>query len=315
MRQTSLNMVFELAKADPRVVFIGSDLGPDTLADMKAELPERYFMEGIAEQNLIGMAAGMAFSGLVPYLNTIATFMTRRCFEQVAVDLCLHDLPVRLISSGGGTVYAPLGPTHLAIEDIAIMRALPNMTIIAVADAEEMRRMMPATLHWPHPIYIRLGKGGDPIVTSPDDGFTIGKAIIKRPKAEILIVSTGIMLGPCLQAADQLAKSGINCCVLHMHTIKPLDVETLLDCAGAARLVVSVEEHVVNGGLGSAVLECLADHMPGQMPIMRRLGLPDAFPVHYGTQEQHLKHNGLDAAGIIAAVQAGLGLKSGLRDV
>jgi transketolase C-terminal domain/subunit len=123
-------------RSDKRVIFIGSDLSPGLLADMKKEMPERWYMEGITEANVIGMAAGLAMEGYVPYVNTIATFITRRCYEQVAVDLCLHELPVRLIGNGGGLVYAPLGPTHLAIEDIAIMRALPNMTVTAVCDAE-----------------------------------------------------------------------------------------------------------------------------------------------------------------------------------
>ena len=141
MRQTCLNMVYDLAKRDERVVFIGSDLSPGLLADMKRDMPDRWYMEGITEQNVIGMAAGMAREGFIPYVNTIATFITRRCYEQVAVDLCLHDLPVRLIANGGGLVYAPLGPTHLAIEDIAIMRALPNMAVTAVCDAKEMVRL------------------------------------------------------------------------------------------------------------------------------------------------------------------------------
>ena len=180
MRTTCLNMVYELAKRDERVVFIGSDLSPGLLADMKRDMPERWYMEGITEQNLIGMAAGLAMEGYIPYVNTIATFITRRCYEQVAVDLCLHDLPVRLIANGGGLVYAPLGPTHLAIEDIAIMRALPNMTVTAVCDAKEMVRLMNATLDWPHPIYIRLAKGGDPVVSRDEFGFAIGKAIPMR---------------------------------------------------------------------------------------------------------------------------------------
>ena len=155
MRKTSLDCVYELAKADPRVVFIGSDLGPGVLAGMKQEMPERFFMEGIAEQHIIGMAAGLAMNGFMPFVNTIATFLTRRCYEQIALDLCLQDLPVRLIANGGGGVYAPLGPTHLAVEDMAIMRALPNMTVVAPCDAQEMRRLMAATTDWPHPIYIR----------------------------------------------------------------------------------------------------------------------------------------------------------------
>ncbi len=157
MRRACLDMVHELAKRDPRVVFVGSDLGPGVLDEMKKEMPDRFYMEGVSEQALIGIAAGLAMEGFIPYVNTIATFITRRCYEQVAVDLCLHNLPVRLIANGGGLVYAPLGPTHQAIEDIAIMRALPNMTVVAPADAEEMRRFMDHTLDWKRPIYIRLG--------------------------------------------------------------------------------------------------------------------------------------------------------------
>src|SRR5580692_5746839 len=207
MRQTCLNMVYELAKRDKRPLFIGSDLSPDLLKGMKEEMPERWYMEGITEQNVIGMAAGLAMEGYMPYVNTIATFITRRCYEQVAVDLCLHDLPVRLIANGGGLVYAPLGPTHLAIEDIAIMRALPNMTVTAVSDAEEMKRLMRATLAWPHPIYIRLGKGGDPVISKEENGFAIGKGIVMRPGAEhgnILLISCGIMTAHAQTAADLL---------------------------------------------------------------------------------------------------------------
>ena len=133
MRRTALEQVHELARRDPRVLFIGSDLGVGTLDEFRQEFPDRFLMEGIAEQNIIGMAAGLAMEGFVPYVNTIATFLTRRCFEQVAVDLCLHRLPVRLIGNGGGLVYAALGPTHIATEDIALMRALPNMTVVVPA--------------------------------------------------------------------------------------------------------------------------------------------------------------------------------------
>src|SRR5712672_407660 len=176
MRPACINKVFELAKRDPRVAYIGSDLSPDLTERMKAEMPGRAFMEGVSEQHVVGMAAGLAMEGFIPYVHTIATFITRRCYEQVAVDLCLHNLPVRLIGNGGGLVYAPLGPTHEAIEDIAIMRALPRMTIVAPADAEEMRRLMPLTVDYPGPIYIRLAKGGDPVVSNDHIPFQIGKA-------------------------------------------------------------------------------------------------------------------------------------------
>src|SRR4051812_43796937 len=193
MRKTCLDAVYELAKSDPRVVFIGSDLGVGTLSSFKKEMPERFFMEGISEAHVVGMAAGLALEGHVVYINTIATFLTRRCFEQVALDLCLHNVPVRLIGSGGGLVYAPLGPTHEAIDDVAILRALPRMTIVAPADAEEMRRLMPLTLDWPGPMYIRLGKGGDPVVTDPSQPFAIGKIFPMRQGSDAVIVTTGVM--------------------------------------------------------------------------------------------------------------------------
>ena len=166
MRQMCLNMVYELAKVDDRVFFIGSDLGEGTLNQFKEEIPERFFMEGVSEANIVGMATGLALEGKIPYVNTIATFITRRCFEQIVLDACLHEANVRLIGNGGGLVYAPLGPTHLAIEDLAILRSVPNMTIVAPADADEMKRFMPESLEYPGPIYIRLAKGYDPIVTN-----------------------------------------------------------------------------------------------------------------------------------------------------
>ena len=203
MRQTCLDMVFELAKTDPRVFYIGSDLGVGTLDEFKAEIPDRFFMEGISEANIIGMAAGLAMEGKIPYVNTIATFITRRCYEQVVLDLCLHDVPVRLIGNGGGLVYAPLGPTHEAIEDLALFRAIPNMTIVAPADADEMRRLMPQTLDYPGPIYIRLGKGYDPIVTTDDVPFEIGKVLPMREGNDALILTTG-----CRADTERVRDSG-----------------------------------------------------------------------------------------------------------
>jgi len=180
MRNTCLNEVYKLAKDNKKVIFIGSDLGAGTLADMKSDLPDQFIMEGISEQHIIGMSSGFAMEGFIPYVNSIAPFLTRRCYEQILIDLCLHDLPVRLIANGGGVVYAPLGPTHLAVEDIAILRAIPNMTIIAPCDADEMLRLMPKTIDYEHPIYIRLAKGGDKIISQDNKGFEIGKAIILR---------------------------------------------------------------------------------------------------------------------------------------
>jgi transketolase len=278
------------------VVFIGSDLSPGLLQKMKDSMPERYYMEGVTEANVIGMAAGMAMDGYTPFVNTIATFITRRCYEQVALDLCLHHLPVRLIANGGGLVYAPLGPTHLAVEDIAIMRALPNMTVTAVADAEEMVRLMEATTNWPHPIYIRLGKGGDPIVSRAENGFEIGKAIVMRSSSApdpVLLISCGVMTGRALQAADLLEAKGLPVEVIHVHTIKPLDDKMILERSRKARAVFTVEEHTVIGGLGSAVLDVLAEQFGSRMPPVKKFGLPDRFAKNYGSQDDLLEICGL----------------------
>jgi transketolase len=312
MRQTCLNMVYDLAKRDKRVLFIGSDLSPGLLTDMKKEMPERWYMEGITEANVIGMAAGLAMEGYIPYVNTIATFITRRCYEQVAVDLCLHDLPVRLIGNGGGLVYAPLGPTHLAIEDIAIMRALPNMTVTAVCDAKEMVRLMNATLEWPNPIYIRLAKGGDPVVSRDESGFAIGKAIPMRrarSRRAIVLLATGVMTTNCLAAADLLAKDGHDVAVVHFHTVKPLDEEAVLEFSRDAELVVTVEEGTIIGGFGSAVTDVLVEKLASSLPALVRIGLPDAFPNKYGLQEELFEVYGLAPSQIAARVSKSLKVK------
>jgi transketolase len=277
-------MVYEMARKDDRIVFIGSDLGVATLNQFKEEMPDRFFMEGISEANVIGMAAGLALEGRIVYVNTIASFITRRCFEQVALDLCLHNVNVRLIGNGGGLVYAPLGPTHEAIEDIAIFRALPGMTIIAPADADEMRRVIPLTVNHPGPVYIRLGKGGDPIVSSELIPFVIGKGLVMREGGDALVVTTGVMLKTAVDAAQMLADENINITVLHMPTIKPIDKDCLLKYAEQIPVIVTLEEHTIIGGLGSAVIEIIAEaNLPNPKKV-KRLGIPDVFPDKYGSQ-------------------------------
>lgn len=303
MRKTSLDAVYELAKGDKRVVFIGSDLGIGTLKQFKAEMPERFFMEGVSEAHLVTMAAGLALEGKVVYINTIATFLTRRCYEQVCLDLSLHHTNVRLIGSGGGVVYAPLGPTHEAIEDIAIFRTLPRMTIVAPCDAEEMKRLMPQTLDWDGPMYIRLGKGGDAVVSRPELGFQIGKALLVRDGADALIVTTGITLQPALAAAAQLEQNGIHAGVLHMHTVKPFDSEALLAQAARVPAILSIEEHTIIGGLGSAVAETLAEANFSTPKRFKRIGIPDVFPDKYGSQATLLARYGITAEGAAAEVR------------
>ncbi|EKO14102.1 transketolase, C-terminal domain protein [Leptospira kirschneri str. H1] len=292
-----------MALQDPRVVYIGSDLGAGVLDEMKQNIPDRFYMEGVSEQHIVGMSAGMAMEGYIPYVNTIATFLTRRCFEQVAVDLCLHDLPVRLIANGGGIVYAPLGPTHLAVEDIAILRALPNMTIIAPCDAEEMKRLMPLTLDWPHPIYIRLAKGGDKVISKAELGFEIGKAIVMKEGKDGLFITTGVMTQLALEAVQQLETEGLNCGVIHMHTVKPLDGEILKKWIPKVSAIVTVEEHTRIGGLGSAVLEFCNDEIPNETGKIRRIGLPDRFSEKYGSQESLLNYFGINKDSLVKTMK------------
>jgi transketolase len=309
MRKKSLDMVYELAKKDQRIFFIGSDLGVGTLDNFRTEMPDRFFMEGVSEGNIVGMAAGLALEGKIVYVNTIATFLTRRCFEQVVIDLGLHNVNVRLIANGGGVVYAPLGPTHLAIDDIAIMRTVPNMTIVAPCDADEMARLMPQTVDHKGPIYIRLGKGGDPIVSTDAAPFRIGRAIPMVVGEDVLLVTTGVTLKLALEAAAALKTEGIGATVLHMPTVKPLDAESFLTHARRADAIVSIEEHSIVGGLGGALAEVIAE--AGFEPARRfkRIGIPDVFPHGYGSQATMMAHYDITAERTLAVVRELLALR------
>lgn len=303
MRKTCLDMVYQLAKSDDRIFFIGSDIGFGVLKQFKEEMPDRFFMEGISEANIVGMAAGLALEGKIPYVNTIAVFLTRRCFEQIVLDVCLHNANVRLIGNGGGLVYAPLGPTHLAIEDLAILRAIPNMTVVAPADADEMRRLMPLTVNYEGPIYIRLAKGYDPIVTRGDLPFEIGKAIPMREGSDALIVTTGITLKIALDAASSLSQQGLEVAVLHVPTIKPLDTTTILDYVAQVPIIATIEEHTLIGGLGSAIAEIVAEANFNPAKRFRRIGIPDVFPDEYGSQASLMARYDITAERIVSVIK------------
>ncbi len=284
MRKTCLRMVYELAKQDERIVFIGSDLGAGVLDDFKREMPDRFFMEGIGEANMVGMAAGMALSGKIVYCHTIATFLTRRAFEQVCLDVGLHHANVRLIGAGGGAVYAPLGPTHLAVDDIALMRTIPGMTILAPCDAPEMEAMMPQTAAHDGPIYIRLGRGGDPLVWP----------VRRNLDADVVYVSTGTATQIAVDAAERTCAD-----VLHVQRIKPLDID--MDALLDRDVIITVEDHSVTGGLGSAIAEVLTES--GWQGLFNRIGYPDVFPSGYGTQDEMRARYGISVDGIIKTVR------------
>ncbi len=307
MRKTCLNCIHELATKNEEIFFVGSDLGYKTLDNFKEEMPDRFIMEGISEQHVIGMAAGLAMEGKTVYVNTIATFLTRRCFDQTAMDLCLHNVPVRLVGNGGGMVYAPLGPTHMATEDIAIMSSLPNMTVVAPCDAEEMKRLMPQTVDWEGPIYIRLAKGYDPVVSKPELGFTLGKGIPYQRGTDVLLVTTGVSLHVAIDAAELLAKRGVSVGIMHNPTIKPFDSELLLEMADGVKAVVPVEEHSVIGGLGSIVADILLEAGPSTMPAFKKVGIPDVFTENYGSQKELMSHFGIDGEGVEKTVMSLIG--------
>lgn len=290
MLRAGMSMILQMAKTNPNVVLICCDQGPGV--EFPPEISNRYFMEPISEANILGMATGLAADGYIPYILNHATFNTRKAYEQIALDACLQNRPVRIIGMGGGLATAHLGPTHTAIEDVAIMRAIPNMTVIVPCDADEVTRLMPQTLNWPGSIYIRMAKYGKPIVSKPEAGFEIGKAILMR-RGDILIITNGAMTHRALTAAERLSGQGIECGVLHVHTVKPLD-KAIVEHVIKAKMVITIEEHTLIGGLGSACLELLADSLAfTNIPPIYRLGLPDAFVQDYGDQDALLEEYGL----------------------
>jgi len=304
MRKTCLNAVHTMARTDERIIFVGSDLGAGTLDDFRREIPERFIMEGISEQHLVGFAAGLAMEGAIVYINTIGVFLTRRCFEQVCLDLCLHNLNVRLIGNGGGLVYAPLGPTHLAVDDMAIMRTLPNMTIIAPCDAQEMERLMPLTRERQGPIYIRLAKGGDRIVSDPAAKLEIGEPVDMRAGSDALLITTGVMTQVALDAAALLESEGVDVAVTHLHTVKPISAEKLRSRMEGCRALLTIEEGTIIGGLGGAVAEIIAEWDIPTPPRFRRMGLRDAFSEHYGSQAELLQEAGLTAHNVATTLRS-----------
>ena len=288
-----------MAKKDPSVVYIGSDVGAGTLKEFQEEMPNRFFIEGIAEAYVIGLAAGLAMSGKTPFVNTIATFLTRRCYDQIAIDVCMGNHDVRLYANGGGLVYAPLGPTHLATDDIALMRALPNMTVIVPADADEMERAVLASNQHKGPIYFRVARGGDPLVAQSEHSFQIGKAIVLQEPKELLLIASGIMVHRAIEVAEQLKSEGIQAGVINIHTIKPLDIETLSGYLSTTPNVITLEEHSIIGGLGSAVAHLIAEGTRHPKGLFRMMGIPDCFPDKYGRQGDLIKYLGLEVKDIL----------------
>ena len=301
MRKAALAAIGALIDTNESVVFVGSDLGAGTLVDVAQRHPGRVLMEGIAEQHLVGFSAGLALEGYVPYVHTIGTFLTRRALEQVMIDVALHNLPVRLVASGGGMVYAPLGPTHQAIDDFALMRVIPNMLVAAPADPAEMTQLINDLATHPGPAYIRVGKGGEPDITSALASSRLGAVRPIREGSGLAVLTTGMLLHECIQAVDDVAALGLHPALIHVPFLAPLDTKAIETLARDFEVLLVVEEHVPTGGLTTAVSEIVATGV-GRARVVR-LSLPAAYASAYGSQRDHLVSHGLTSLGIATAIQ------------
>jgi transketolase len=297
--------LLEAGKRDQNVVALCCDLTESTKTDAFAkEFPKRFVQVGIAEQNLASVGSGMAAMGKIPFITSYAAFSPGRNWEQIRTTIAYNNSNVKIVGAHAGISVGPDGATHQMTEDLAIMRAIPNMIVMAPADIHEARKMTLAAARHEGPVYFRLGRSDTPIVTTPDSPFEIGKAEVMYSKTEgreknIGIISTGALLHNALMAAVELEKDGLGVSVLHMATIKPLDTEAVLALASTHDALVTVEEHQIAGGLGSAVAEYLSGAKPTKI---KRVGINDVFG-QSGEPDELVAHYGMDATAITAAVR------------
>lgn len=303
MRDAFIRAMERLAAAQPDVLLLSADIGAIVFDDYRARYPRQFLNVGVSEQQLVGCAAGMALTGLRPFAYTIVPFLLFRAFEQVRVDICQQRQPVVLVGVGGGVAYSTLGPTHHAIEDIAVARALPGMTVIVPASPAETEAAVAAAYALARPVYLRLGLAGEPAVPHAA-AFAPGRGEVLREGADAFIIACGAMVATALQAANLLAGTGRRVGVVNMATVKPLDTGLLTRLAEHTRLFCTCEEHSLVGGLGSAVAEFAADALPGVRVL--RCGLPDAYLTRCDTRAGLHAACGLDPAGVAARLAAAL---------
>jgi transketolase len=285
----------EIAAADSRVCAVASDsISSAKLKGFKARFPDRFVNVGIAEQNLVGVGAGLANGGMIPYVCAAACFLSARAMEQLKVDLAYSKANVKLCAMSPGMAYGQLGATHHSIEDFAWTRVLPNLAVIVPADPIETDAVLRFSLLHEGPMYLRISRMPVPRVHAEDYRFELGKAVLFRPGSDITLIANGVLAAPALEAARALEARGISARVLNMSTLKPLDREAILDAARTTRGLVTAEEAFAAGGLGGAIAEVLAQEHPAPMRI---LGVPDAF-APTGTAQFLLEHFGLNAAGM-----------------
>jgi len=297
MRNAFAKEITRLSQEDPRVVLLSGDIGNRLFDDFKAKSPDRFYNCGVAESNMIGVAAGMAMSGLRPVCYTITPFITYRCMEQIRVDVCYHHVPVVIVGTGSGLSYASLGSTHHSCEEMGMLRLLPGLHVVAPADEMEVRAVLKAAFKQADPVYIRIGKKGEPIVHAREPELTIGKAIVISPGTDVCLLSAGTMLPGAIEAAELLSKHGISAQVVSFHTVKPLDEDLLKDVFARFKMVATIEEHSVLGGLGGSVAEWLADQAKSSARLVR-FGTRDEFLHKTCEQEEAREFFGLTAQAI-----------------
>lgn len=304
MRNTYLKEVYNLAAKDRNVLSLVADNGMIVYDDFRRDFPEQYFNFGISEGHMITAAAGMASCGKIPFAYTIGAFLAYRSFEFIRLDVCLQKMNVKIVGIGAGMSYGYLGPTHHTTEDIAVLRTLPNLTLLSPASAKETKALVNYAYELNGPVYIRLGNNLKEELYPEDVQVIPGKGTILKEGNDIVIFSTGDITYHVMTAAKRLEEEGIHATVISMHTIKPFDSQLVVDMAQRSTKLFTVEEHSIIGGLGSAVAEVLTDN--GCSAGLKRIGLNDVFAHGYGNQEQVRKANGLDADGIYNSIKNNL---------
>lgn len=305
MRNAFFATLIETARRDPRIMFLTGDLGFMAVEPFRDELPRQFHNAGVSEENMIGMAAGLALTGRRVFVYSIIPFVTLRVVEFIRNDICYHRLPVTIVGVGAGYAYGHQGTTHHAIEDLAVMRALPEMTVLSPADPLEVAALVKALAQYDGPAYLRLGKTGEPTLHPAPPALVIGRAISCRPGRDVTLMATGSILGAALEAAERLHGAGVSARVLSVPTMKPMDRAAVLAAARETSAIVTIEEHSVIGGLGSAVAEVLAEL--GAHPPLKRVGIEDTFSKVAGEQSYLRTLHGLTAERIATVARELLG--------
>ena len=288
-----------MAHEDRRLVFIAQDA---PFEQLRRELPAQHIHEGINEAHCVGMATALALDGFIPYIFGTASFVVRRCYEQLLLDACLHNAPVRVIGAAAGSFYAHWGPTHVCLDDVSLMRCLPGMSVCAPSCAEEVASLLPQYHERPGPHYLRLTMGKQHCADFHTVPPQFGKAYPVRQGKDVMLITCGALLQPAHDAVQSARACGVDAGLLHMGTLIPFDTETLLEQTRSARTIITVEDHFVTGGLGSMVAEVLAEAGALSGKRFKRLGAPVGFLDNYGSQAEHLAHYGLDVRGIADAI-------------